>query len=77
MAFKPVEQHIHVCREPLVPTVRLADLPPPRKRALWGWIKANDAPMAAWLEELRDDPLISMFDASPVLPLDYVRRAIG
>lgn len=77
MERRPVEQYIHVSREPEVPMVRLADLPPPRKRALWGWIKANDAPLADWLDKLRDDPVTSMFGASPVLPLDYIRRAIG
>jgi hypothetical protein len=58
-------------------SVRIADLSAPKKRALWAWIKANDAALAEWLtsDTLRDF-LARWPGASPVLDLAYVRRAL-
>lgn len=67
---------------PPAPTVALADLPAPRKRALWQWMQANDPTTAGYLQNLKTDPAIVELEAAfgpvrPVVTLDYIRRALG
>jgi hypothetical protein len=57
-------------------SVRIADLEPAKKRALWAWMKANDAGTAALLASEGTQALLRAFPgASPVVDIDVVRKA--
>jgi len=59
-------------------TVRIADLDPAKKRALWAWMKANDAGTAELLASEGTQLLLQAFPgSSPVVDVDYVQKALG
>ena len=59
-------------------SVRVADLSDYKKRRLWAWIKANDPATGAWMKSPEVAAISAKFPGtSPVLDIDYVRRALA
>lgn len=59
-------------------SVRVADLSDVKKRRLWAWIKANDPETGAWMKSPEVAAISAKFPgSSPVLDIDYVRRALA
>lgn len=70
------------CEPPAPAMVALAELTPPRKRALWQWMQTNDPATADYLANLKNNPDVAELEAAfgpvrPVVTLDYIRSAIG
>lgn len=64
-------------RQPYTPNyVRIADLAPADKRRLWAWMQANDPATVAQLQSPEHAQLVTAFNGTPVLPRDYVERAL-
>ena len=58
-------------------SVRIAELSPPKKQALWAWIKSNDPGLAAFLTSPDVARISAAFPGSSVVvDVDYVQRAV-
>lgn len=59
---------------------RLSELSGEQRRKLWAWIRQNDQPMAAAMEQQKTLLEMCRAELDPsttvVLPIDYVRRAL-
>lgn len=59
-------------------TVRITELDADKKRRLWAWMKANDAGAADVLQCEDVQRLLQAFPgSSPVVDIDYLRKAVG
>lgn len=59
-------------------SVRIAELDADKKRRLWEWMKANDAAAADVLQCDDVRGLLQAFPgSSPVVDIDYLRKAVG
>lgn len=59
-------------------SVRLAELSPHKKRAVWDWLKANDPDTAAFLQSEHVRQVMQAFPGTtPVLDIDVVEQALA
>lgn len=59
-------------------SVRVADLSEDKKQRLWAWIKANDPATQAFMKSAAVASIAAVFPGtSPVLDIDYVKRALA